>query len=79
MPFGCRSADTQHLCGFLEQIVGTDGDYFPPWANRLQLRWLFRLIKEPRRLWKRYFLLYPKFLVLFLADRARLRGKGRLA
>jgi exopolysaccharide biosynthesis WecB/TagA/CpsF family protein len=62
--------------GFLEQIVGTDGDYFPAWANRLQLRWLYRLMREPRRLWKRYLLLYPKFLVLFLADWARLRPKA---
>lgn len=62
--------------GFLEQIVGTDGDYFPAWANRFHLRWLFRLMKEPRRLWKRYLLLYPKFLVLFLADWVRLRPKA---
>jgi len=62
--------------GFLEQIVGTDGDYFPAWSNRLHLRWLFRLYKEPRRLWKRYLVLYPKFLGLFIADWLRLRPRG---
>jgi exopolysaccharide biosynthesis WecB/TagA/CpsF family protein len=62
--------------GFLEQIAGTDGEYFPPWSNRLNLRWLYRLYKEPRRLWKRYLLDYPKFLVVFIADWARLRPRG---
>jgi exopolysaccharide biosynthesis WecB/TagA/CpsF family protein len=62
--------------GFLEQIVGTDGDYFPAWSNRFHLRWLFRIYKEPRRLWKRYLLLYPKFLGLFIADWLRLRPRG---
>ena len=63
--------------GFLEQIVGTDGEYFPPWSNRFHLRWLFRLYKEPRRLWKRYLLDYPKFLGLFVVDWLRMRpGNG---
>jgi len=61
--------------GFLEQIVGTDGEYFPPWSNRFHLRWLFRLYKEPRRLWKRYLLLYPKFLGQFIVDWLRLRPR----
>ncbi|HEY3178819.1 MAG TPA: WecB/TagA/CpsF family glycosyltransferase [Casimicrobiaceae bacterium] len=61
--------------GFLEQIVGTDGEYFPQWSNRYHLRWLFRLYKEPRRLWKRYLLLYPKFLGQFILDWLRLRPR----
>jgi exopolysaccharide biosynthesis WecB/TagA/CpsF family protein len=61
--------------GFLEQIVGTDGEYFPAWSNRWHLRWAFRLYKEPRRLWKRYLLQYPKFLGLFIADWLRLRRR----
>ena len=61
--------------GFLEQIVGTDGDYFPSWSNRFHLRWLYRLYKEPRRLWKRYLLLYPKFLGQFIVDLLRLRPR----
>jgi len=59
--------------GFLEQIIGTEGDYFPPWSNRFHLRWVFRLYKEPRRLWKRYLIEYPKFLGLFILDWLRLR------
>jgi N-acetylglucosaminyldiphosphoundecaprenol N-acetyl-beta-D-mannosaminyltransferase len=59
--------------GFLEQIVGTDGDYFPRWSNRFHLRWVYRLYKEPRRLWKRYLVDYPKFLAIFIADWVRVR------
>jgi N-acetylglucosaminyldiphosphoundecaprenol N-acetyl-beta-D-mannosaminyltransferase len=29
------------------------------------LEWLYRLIMEPRRLWRRYFLTNPAFVVLF--------------
>jgi hypothetical protein len=36
----------------------------PPWMQRLGLEWLFRLLTEPRRLWRRYLLLNPAYLVL---------------
>ncbi|MDZ4871527.1 MAG: N-acetylglucosaminyldiphosphoundecaprenol N-acetyl-beta-D-mannosaminyltransferase [Chroococcidiopsis cubana SAG 39.79] len=40
----------------------------PRWAGRLGLEWLFRLIAEPKRLWRRY-LIEPWFLFrLFLAE-----------
>ncbi len=37
----------------------------PRWMMRLGLEWLFRLMTEPRRLWKRYLKHNPRFLVLF--------------
>lgn len=37
----------------------------PPWMQRLGLEWFFRLIVEPRRLWKRYLLVTPRFLPLW--------------
>lgn len=36
----------------------------PRWMMRSGLEWAFRLVTEPRRLWKRYLLLNPLFLVL---------------
>lgn len=36
----------------------------PEWAQRLGLEWLHRLLSEPRRLWKRYFVTNSKFLFL---------------
>jgi exopolysaccharide biosynthesis WecB/TagA/CpsF family protein len=36
----------------------------PPLMQRWGLEWLFRLAKEPSRLWRRYLLLNPAFLAL---------------
>jgi N-acetylglucosaminyldiphosphoundecaprenol N-acetyl-beta-D-mannosaminyltransferase len=38
----------------------------PLWMQRIGLEWLFRLMMEPRRLWKRYFKQNPRFIWLFL-------------
>ena len=35
----------------------------PRWVQRVGLEWLFRLQKEPRRLWKRYLKNNPLFIV----------------
>ena len=35
----------------------------PAWMGRSGLEWLYRLMMEPRRLWKRYVLLNPRFMV----------------
>lgn len=45
----------------------------PPWMQRLGLEWLFRLIAEPRRLWRRYLLLNPTYLTLVVLQRFGLR------
>ena len=40
----------------------------PIWMQKHGLEWLFRLISEPRRLWRRYLIIIPKYLlkVIFL-------------
>lgn len=63
--------------------VGASFDFFagrvresPAWVGRLGLEWLFRLIQEPRRLWRRYFFLNPRFgwlAALQLLKRSRRR------
>ncbi len=40
----------------------------PYWMQRGGLEWFFRLIKEPRRLWKRYIEIVPKFAILAMVD-----------
>jgi N-acetylglucosaminyldiphosphoundecaprenol N-acetyl-beta-D-mannosaminyltransferase len=37
----------------------------PLWMQKMGLEWFFRLLMEPRRLWKRYFLHNPRFIFLF--------------
>jgi N-acetylglucosaminyldiphosphoundecaprenol N-acetyl-beta-D-mannosaminyltransferase len=34
----------------------------PPWMQRNGLEWLYRLYREPRRLWRRYGSIVPRFL-----------------
>jgi exopolysaccharide biosynthesis WecB/TagA/CpsF family protein len=36
----------------------------PPLMQRWGLEWLYRLVQEPRRLWRRYLLLNPAYLTL---------------
>jgi N-acetylglucosaminyldiphosphoundecaprenol N-acetyl-beta-D-mannosaminyltransferase len=50
--------------------VGASFDFFagnvsecPPWIGAMGLEWLFRLVQEPRRLWKRYLVHNPRFAV----------------
>ena len=45
----------------------------PPWMQRSGLEWLFRLLSEPRRLWRRYLVLPPKFVVLVVLQLLGLR------
>jgi N-acetylglucosaminyldiphosphoundecaprenol N-acetyl-beta-D-mannosaminyltransferase len=40
----------------------------PRWMQRGGLEWLFRLVCEPRRLWKRYFKNNPLFIIRALAQ-----------
>ncbi len=40
----------------------------PPWLQNLGLEWLFRLLHEPRRLWRRYLYHNPRFIVLAVGD-----------
>lgn len=51
----------------------------PAILQRLGLEWLFRLLAEPRRLWRRYLRHNPRFVALFGAQviRTRFNGLGR--
>lgn len=41
----------------------------PRWTHRLGLEWLYRLIHEPRRLWRRYLIGNPHFVYLVMRQR----------
>jgi N-acetylglucosaminyldiphosphoundecaprenol N-acetyl-beta-D-mannosaminyltransferase len=38
----------------------------PPWMQRNGLEWAYRLVREPRRLWRRYARYNPRFIAGFL-------------
>lgn len=40
----------------------------PGWMQKAGLEWLFRFLQEPGRLWKRYLIQNPRFVVLAFAD-----------
>jgi N-acetylglucosaminyldiphosphoundecaprenol N-acetyl-beta-D-mannosaminyltransferase len=46
--------------GFLDQL-NAGLQYYPRFIDKMNLRWAYRLAKEPRRLWRRYLLDYPVF------------------
>jgi exopolysaccharide biosynthesis WecB/TagA/CpsF family protein len=45
----------------------------PRWMNLLGIEWCFRLLQEPRRLWRRYVIGNPAFLLRAWRDRHRPR------
>jgi len=45
----------------------------PAWMQRAGLEWLYRLSREPRRLWRRYARYNPLFIVCFARQYARHR------
>jgi N-acetylglucosaminyldiphosphoundecaprenol N-acetyl-beta-D-mannosaminyltransferase len=45
----------------------------PAWMQRSGLEWIFRLLTEPERLWKRYFFHNPRFLWLTGLERIGFR------
>ena len=49
----------------------------PEWMQRAGLEWLYRLIREPRRLWQRYIWNNPAFLVLLALQLGRTRLRRR--
>jgi N-acetylglucosaminyldiphosphoundecaprenol N-acetyl-beta-D-mannosaminyltransferase len=46
----------------------------PGWMSAAGLEWLYRLAREPGRLWRRYLLRDPRFLGILLSQIARARG-----
>ena len=66
---------TVYTCGgFLHQTADSeDAVYYPVLFDRLNLRWLYRILREPQLL-PRYLLRYPWFALVFLWDIARSRS-----
>ena len=56
MPLLAVGAAFPFLAGKIQQA--------PKWMQDRGLEWLFRLIVEPRRLWRRYLFLSPAYVLL---------------
>ena len=64
--------------------VGAGFDYYagtirraPMWMQKLSLEWLYRLMQDPKRLFKRYFVTNFKFLRLTLGRGKKSRGEKK--
>jgi N-acetylglucosaminyldiphosphoundecaprenol N-acetyl-beta-D-mannosaminyltransferase len=51
----------------------------PHWLQRLGLEWLFRLLSEPRRLWRRYLIGNPRFVYHIARERWHSRAAAAVA
>ncbi|MFT6072123.1 MAG: N-acetylglucosaminyldiphosphoundecaprenol N-acetyl-beta-D-mannosaminyltransferase [Dasania sp.] len=47
--------------GYFDQLIN-GLHYYPAWVDRFNIRFLYRLFKEPKRLWRRYLVEYRIFL-----------------
>lgn len=50
-------------------------DQAPPWMQKNGLEWLFRFLKEPRRLWHRYMVLNPMYVSMLLLQGLGIRRR----
>lgn len=64
------------MCGGLFELLSGNRTRAPRWMAQSGLEWLYRLLQEPRRLWKRYLIGNPMFMVRILKQRMR-RGPRR--
>ena len=62
--------------------VGASFDFYagnvresPEWMGKIGLEWLYRLTQEPKRLWRRYLILNPRFMWLAFLQLAGLKKK----
>ena len=77
-------AEAPHLPGTIAMGVGAAFDVHagmvtraPGWVRAVGLEWLYRVFREPRRLFRRYVVTVPGFLFLMLQmGAARLRARG---
>lgn len=59
------------------EILGPKGSRAPKWMQKVGMEWLFRLLKEPGRLWKRYLVHYPAGVKLLLKDILRFHSASK--
>lgn len=58
------------LCvGASIDFLASPGSRAPLWVQRLHLEWAYRLLQEPRRLWRRYLVESPRVIRIFMATR----------
>ena len=62
---GCRLG---FAVGALFDFVAGEAQRAPVWVRAARLEWVYRLIREPRRLWCRYVMGNPVFILRVLGQ-----------
>ncbi len=57
--------------GAVFDFIAGNKKHAPTWMQRAGLEWLFRLIDEPKRLWRRYLSTNPKFIALLIKQKIK--------
>jgi N-acetylglucosaminyldiphosphoundecaprenol N-acetyl-beta-D-mannosaminyltransferase len=52
--------------GWAFEVLGGKSKMAPVWIQRIGMQWFYRLILNPRKLWRRYLKHNPRFVVLIL-------------
>lgn len=68
MPVVAVGAAFDYHAGVLDQP--------PAWIQRRGLQWAYRLAQDPRRLWRRYLILNPRYLARLLRQAVGVRPRG---
>jgi N-acetylglucosaminyldiphosphoundecaprenol N-acetyl-beta-D-mannosaminyltransferase len=69
--------NVKHICciGAVFNFYAEPSKRAPKWMIDMWLEWFYRLICEPKRLWKRYIFGNSRFLALILTEKIKLTGK----
>ncbi len=68
---------TGYTCGGFIHQTANKLEYYPDFYNKNNLRWLYRIIDEPK-LFRRYAIVYPKAIFIFVLDTLKHYQKGKL-
>ncbi|MFG2005619.1 WecB/TagA/CpsF family glycosyltransferase [Spirillospora sp. NPDC048911] len=58
-------------CGAYFEHLAERREYYPSWVLKLRVGFLYRLAREPRRLWRRYTIELGSYVLTVLAHRVR--------
>ena len=58
------------------EMVGGVVARAPKWLQESGLEWLYRLLREPRRLWRRYLVGHFQFALIVLRQRLKLQDNA---
>jgi N-acetylglucosaminyldiphosphoundecaprenol N-acetyl-beta-D-mannosaminyltransferase len=71
----CYRASLTGACRGVALCIGASIDFLtgrqkraPKWVRRIGLEWCYRLLAEPRRMWRRYLVEGPKIFLIALRD-----------